>query len=90
LVIGLGRHREHHHPTLCTTTKKKGRGKIRENSIKKNYGGNKGGKYGKKSTRKRKYGEKSRHFRSRDFWSLPVKDAQWSDPPHRSPSNMTL
>ena len=34
MVIGRGRGREHHQPTLCTTTKKQGR----ENSTKKKYG----------------------------------------------------
>ena len=42
-----------------------------------------------KKVRGKNTGKKSGE-KSRDFRSLPVKHAQWSDPPHRSPSNMTL
>ena len=62
-----------------------GRGRRRE---KKNTG-----KQYEKKVRIKKYWKKLREKKlrekSRDFWSLTVKHAQWSDPPHRSHSNMT-
>jgi hypothetical protein len=50
MVIGRGRRREHPQPTFCTTTKKTGRKKIRENSTGKK---NTGKKYGEKNTGKK-------------------------------------